>query len=310
MTVILLILVIALALYLLLSLGLANYMATLIFTPPKASCPTYDEVRGRQTGKNASERELFSHTDWQAFDSWPAEPFPVQNGDILIPGVYYPLENSRGCAILVHGFGQNRLAMTPHAVIFRSLGFDVVTFDQRRFGVSEAPVVGFGSFEGKDVACVAEKAAQRLGADTPIVVCGVSMGAASILNALKYTDKIDYAVADCGFARFRGAIPYLYKSLIPLPNPFLMPVIFRRAKKLGIPVAENDPIDAAADAAIPICVVHGDKDRGVSVGDAHQLGAVLKNPRSRVEIFPGRDHAYAICDHEKYRDMLKAFLEI
>lgn len=41
---------------------------------------------------------------------------------------------------------------------------------------------------------------------------------------------------------------------------------------------------------------------------AYELGKVLKNPKSRVEIFHGREHGYAICDQEKYYEMLKEFL--
>ena len=50
--------------------------------------------------------------------------------------VFHPLEHARGCAILAHGFGQNRYAMVPYAEVFRKLGFSTVLFDERRFGES------------------------------------------------------------------------------------------------------------------------------------------------------------------------------
>lgn len=84
------------------------------------------------------------------------------------------------------------------------------------------------------------------------------MGAASVLNTLRYTDKIDYCIPDCGFVRFRQGYSFVYKRMIPVPNPFLIPIALRKAQKLGIMLDENNPIEAAAASQVPICVVHGD----------------------------------------------------
>lgn len=287
---------------------LAHFMATLILEPAKNICPTYQDVRDRKNSKIDLERESFANTDWDEYDAWEAEEMRVTNGDTQITGVYHRVESPRGCAILAHGFGQNRLTMVPQAVVFRKLGFDVVLFDQRRFGASTAKYGSFGYLEGKDVACIVDWVKERCGENTRIVVCGVSMGAVSVMNALQYTDKIDYCVPDCGFARFRQGYFFVYHRLIPIPNPFLIPVALKKAKKLGIPLDRDNPIEAVAASDVPICVVHGDQDTAVSVECAYELKAVLRNPKSRVEIFPGREHGYAICDHEKYYEMLKDFL--
>ena len=68
-------------------------------------------------------------------------------------------------------------------------------------------------------------------------------------------------------------------------------------------------MDVVKNSKVPICVVHGDMDRAVSVECAKELGTVMKNPKSRVEIYEGRDHAYSICDKERYTRMLSDFLD-
>ena len=150
---------------------------------------------------------------------------------------------------------------------------------------------------------------QRCGQDTKIVLLGVSMGAVSVMNALKYTDDVDYVVEDCGFIRVSQGLPFVYRSMVHIPNPFLMPVVKKRAKKYGFDMLDNNPIDVVKNSKVPICVVHGDMDRAVSVECAKELGTVMKNPKSRVEIYEGRDHAYSICDKERYTWMLSDFLD-
>lgn len=51
-------------------LFLANVMASLILTPAKNACPTYQSVRDRKHGDIEAEREAFSNTDWEEYDAW------------------------------------------------------------------------------------------------------------------------------------------------------------------------------------------------------------------------------------------------
>lgn len=199
--------------------------------------------------------------------------------------------------------------MVPYAEIFRKLGFSTVLFDERKFGESKAPFGTFGIKEATDVAALVEWVKQRCGQDTKIVLHGVSMGAVSVMNALKYTEDIDYVVEDCGFIRVSQGLPFVYRSMMHIPNPFLMPVVKKRAKKYGFDMLDNNPIDVVKNSQVPICAVHGDMDRAVSVECAKELGTVMKNPKSRVEIYEGRDHAYSICDKERYVQMLSDFLK-
>lgn len=288
---------------------MANFMATLIMTPPSRFCPTPEQVKERKTYEISAEREVYADADFDAYEGWEAERFLCENAGIQIPAVFHPLECARGCVILAHGFGQNRYAMVPYAEIFRKLGFSTVLFDERRFGESKAPFGTFGIKEATDVAALVEWVKQRCGKETKIVLLGVSMGAVSVMNALKYTDDVDYVVEDCGFIRVSQGLQFVYRSMMHLPNPFLIPVVKKRAEKFGFNVMDNNPIDVVKNTQVPICVVHGDMDKAVSAECAKELQTVLKNPKSRVEIYEGRDHAYSICDKERYVQMLSDFLK-
>lgn len=303
------ILLIAVAVILATWYALAKFMADLIMTPPPRFCPTPEQIKERKTCEVLAEREIYADADFDAYEKWETEHFLCENGGIQIPAVFHPIPDARGCAILAHGFGQNRYAMVPYAELFRKLGFSTVLFDQRKFGESSAPYGTFGLKEATDVKALVKWVKQRCGKDTKIVLHGVSMGAVSVMNALKYTDDIDYVVEDCGYMRITQGLPFVYRSMVHIPNPFVMPVARMNAKRLGFDLMENNPIEAVRNSDVPVCVVHGDQDKAVPVECAEELRTALKNPKSRVVIYEGRDHAYSICDKEEYEEMLRDFLE-
>lgn len=288
--------------------ALAKFMADLMMEPKPQFCPTPEQIKERKTCEISAEREIYAEADFDAYEKWQTEHFLCENDGIQIPAVFHPLPDARGCAILAHGFGQNRYAMVPYAEIFRKLGFSTVLFDERRFGESRAPYGTFGLKEATDVAALVEWVKQRCGKETKIVLHGVSMGAVSVMNALKYTNDVDYVVEDCGYIRITQGLPFVYRSMLHIPNPLVLPVARRKAKKLGFDLMENNPIEAVRNSDVPICAVHGDQDKAVSVKCAKELGTVMKNPKSRVVIYEGRDHAYSICDRGKYEEMLRDFL--
>ena len=87
---------------------MANFMATYILTPPSKLCPTPEQIKERKTCEISAERAVYADADFDAYEEWETERFFCENNGIHIPAVFHPLEHARGCAILAHGFGQNR----------------------------------------------------------------------------------------------------------------------------------------------------------------------------------------------------------
>lgn len=294
--------------FLILEVIVAQTIAKLLFTPKGKNCPTTDDVKNRKTTEVGVEREIYADADFDAYERWECEKFELDNQGIKIPAVYHPLENARGCVIIAHGFGQNHYAMVPYAELFRKLGFSMILFDERRFGESKAPYGSFGVYEATDVAALVKWAKNKCGVNTKIVLHGVSMGAVSVMNALQYTEDVDYVIEDCGFIRIKQGLQFLYRGMIHIPNPFLISIVKRKAYKLGFDIMTDNPIEVIASTQVPVCAVHGDQDTGVSVECAKELGRVMKNPKSRVEIYKGKEHAYSISDKARYEKMLEEFL--
>ena len=309
MKIVIIILLIVMVLYFIFTYGIAKFMANLIFTPPQMFRPTREMVVNNTVKEFASNHYIYSDTNYQEYDKWETEKFQCINDGVEIPAEYHPVENARGCVILAHGFGQNRYAAVPYAEIFRKLGFSTVIFDERCFGESKAPNGGFGELEATDIVTLIHWVKEKCGKDTKIVLHGVSMGAMSSMNALQYSDEIDYVIEDCGPARAcRGAV-FVANSMIPVPNPFMKMMIKRKSNKLGLNIEGNNPVDAVKNSNVPIMIIHGGADRAVSVEDAKEIRKAAHNPKARLEIFLGRDHAYSICDREKYEHIVEEFLK-
>lgn len=134
------------------------------------------------------------------------------------------------------------------------------------------------------------------------------MGAMASMNALTHSDEIDFIIEDCGPARAVRGAKFVAHAMIPIPNPFMLLLIKWKADKIGLHIEENNPIEAVRQSDVPLLIVHGDADKAVPVEDAREIKRAAKNPKSRLEIFPGRDHAYSICDRERYEQIVEEFL--
>lgn len=296
-------------LYSMAALSAAKFFSILILKTPKKFRPSYDDIRSQKVKEIANDKTVYAGIDWKEFDLWEQKTFPVRNGDVTIDADLFPVPEQKGVVICVHGFGQNRLQEAPHAALFRELGYSAVLYDQRHWGESTAPFCSFGYYEADDLAAVAAKAKEVFGQDIPVIATGVSMGGVTVMNAMGRTDQIDAFIDDCGFARFREGSYFVYRSLMHLPNPFVIPVLIRAAHKLGIPIEKNNPVDSVAASDAPILIVHGDADKAVSVQDAYDIAKVMRNPKSRLEIFHGIGHGYCLSQREKYKKAVTDFLE-
>ena len=295
--------------YLIITFTIAKVFSRLIFAPPVKVRPTREMVEKNQVKEFDSNHSMYAGADYKAYDLWETEQICLENKGAVIPAEFHPVPGARGCVILAHGFGQNRYAMVSYAEIYRKLGFSTVLFDERCFGESTADHGTFGDLEATDIEALIRWIKERCGSEIRIVLHGVSMGAMSCMNAMKLSRDIDYVIEDCGPARAYDGIRHVAYSMIPVPNPFLMPLVERTAKKLGTDIRKNNPVDAVAASKVPVCIIHGDADTAVDVHCAEEIFQASQNKQSRIEIFHGRGHAYSICDHDRYEAVVNDFLK-
>ena len=194
--------------------------------------------------------------------------------------------------------------------MFQSLGFSTVLFDQRAFGESKEKYCTFGEREAEDIVCLIQWVKKRCGEKTEIILFGASMGAATVMNALNYTEEVKGIIEDSGFASFRGAIPQLYQSMgLDGLDESVYKELEIETNILGFSLDDNNPLKSISNKSVPILIIHGTSDTVIDVDNAISLYNKCKHPISRMKLFEGREHALAILDKERYESIVEEFMK-
>ena len=111
-----------------------------------------------------------------------------ESDGLQLEGWWMPAENPRAALLFVHGGIEPRVALFQYARILRSLQKRevVFTFDQRNHGNSEYTDghLRMGATEYRDVLAARKWLRGRTDNDTPVIICGLSMGGATSIYAL------------------------------------------------------------------------------------------------------------------------------
>ena len=245
--------------------------------------------------------------------SVPCEEVSILSRDGLrLHARYYPGKEGAGVALCFHGYRATaRRDFSGGARYLIGRGFHVLLADERAQGRSEGHTMTMGVMERDDCLDWADWAAERFGADTPITLYGISMGAAAVLMAtgLPLPENVRCAVADCPFSSPREIICSVCRSM-RLPAGLLWPFVALGARLFG----RFDPnavtaADAVKNARIPILILHGEDDRYVP---CEMSAAIAEANPGLVErhTFPHAGHGISfLTDPERYRALLTAFLQ-
>lgn len=167
-------------------------------------------------------------------------------------------------AILVHGHQRSSLFMFPYARVYYSkMHCNVVMPDLHAHGMSEGESITMAMREGRDLLSWIDMARNTFGDSVSIVMHGVSMGAASVMNASgeELPGNVKCVVEDCGYSsvwdEFKFQLDDMY-SLPPFPLLYAAQWLCKVTKGYGF--HENDPVDNVAKCSLPMLFIHGDKD--------------------------------------------------
>jgi pimeloyl-ACP methyl ester carboxylesterase len=192
----------------------------------------------------------------------------------------------RGTMIYLHGVADNRASGTGVLERFRARGFDVLAYDSRGHGQSEAAGITYGFYEKRDLQRVMDTVDAG-----PIVLVGSSLGAAVALQVAAEDPRVSAVVAAESFSDLR--------TVVAERAPF-----FFTADTIAkaIALAENqgqfhidavNPAAAAARIKSPVLLVHGDADTDTPPDHARRLHAALAGPK-RLLLVPGARHGESL----------------
>lgn len=271
----------------------------------------YDLPQGEQY---ESSHELMTELI-REMDSIPFEPVFITSHDGLkLAARYYHVSDTAPLQIQFHGYrgsairdfcGGNKLA--------REMGQNTLVVDQRAHGKSEGNTITFGIRERFDCLAWVQYAADRFGSQTPIILAGVSMGAATVLMAseLKLPGNVKCIIADCPFTSPEDIILKVGEENMHLP-PFLARPFLRCGAALfgHFRLTESSARKAVQNTQIPILLIHGSDDRFVPCSMSRELYASCTSSQKHLELFDDAAHGISyLLDPEKYAAVTNAFLE-
>ena len=186
---------------------------------------------------------------------------------------------------------------------------NVLFAEQRGQNNSGGDYMGFGLLERYDCADWAFWVQQQC--NLPIYLCGVSMGAATVLmaSALPLPESTRGIMADCGYTSPHDIWEHVAKDALHLSYSE------RRRKTIDAICAQNlngesayySCEDALKECTVPVLFVHGSDDTFVPVEMTYQNYKACAS-KKRLLIVPGAGHGQSYwTEQEKYEYTTREF---
>ena len=230
-------------------------------------------------------------------DVWIAAP----DGQKL-HALYLPAHGrARATVLYLHGNAENLSSHVRAVGWLPAEGYSVLALDYRGYGRSPGKASIRGVHEDAAVA-LAWLAAQRGGADMPVIVYGQSLGASIAIRSVAsspFRDTVTAVVAESPFASYRG-IAREKLSQVWLTWPLQWPLSLLISDRY----AAIDVVNQLSP--IPLLLIHGAHDLVVDVRHSQRLYAAAEPPKD-LWVIPQGGHIDATRS-EPVRERLLAFL--
>ncbi len=216
---------------------------------------------------------------------------------------FYEYEKGAPIEIMFHGYrGNAERDLCGGVQRCFLLGRSVLLVDQRAASKSEGNIISFGVNESKDAIDWAEHIVKELGEDIKIILCGISMGAATVMMAAEkqLPKNVVGILADCGYTTAKEMIIKTIKEM-KLPPKLLYPFVKLGAKIFGhFDLEESSPKQALKNCKLPIIFFHGEQDSFVPVDMSIENYNICNCPKKIVTV-KGADHGLSyLLDKQGY----------
>jgi len=131
--------------------------------------------------------------------------FASKDGTAL-KGWWVPVDNPRGTVVLVHGLNRSRIEMVKKVPFLHAHGWNALLFDLRHHGESGGEASTFGRYEKDDVHAATELARRK--SAVPVVLWGVSLGAASATLAAAEDPAVAGLICDSSYRSLRDTVAH------------------------------------------------------------------------------------------------------
>lgn len=245
-------------------------------------------------------------------DDSPCEMVNTRSFDGLkLSGRYYHNVNGAPTVILFHGYRSMALRDCAGGYgLATKMAMNVLAIDQRAHANSEGKVISFGINERRDCLSWINYVSDRFGIDTPIILSGLSMGAATVLMAcdLDLPKNVVAIIADCPYSSPAHIISKVCEDQ-HYPSKIAYPFLRMGARLFGgFSLEESSAQSAITCAKVPILLLHGEDDRFVPSKMSREIYEACPH-LSQLHTFPGAGHGLCyMADPLRYEQVTVRFL--
>lgn len=231
---------------------------------------------------------------------------------LTLKGKYYETKKGAPIELMFHGYrGSAERDLCGGIQRCFALERNVLIVDQRAHGSSGGNVITFGLKESLDVLSWVNEINSRFGADSKIILCGISMGAATVMMATAHPlpKNVIGALADCGYTSAEEIICRVIENM-RLPSKILYPFVRLGAVIFGgFDPNKASPVKALKNCKIPIIFIHGDADNFVPCYMSEKNHAAVSSKKRILTVKNAGHGAAFLVDPEQYLETLKDFYD-
>ena len=290
--------------------GLLLYIYDYVFHGTTRRQPSdQDEPMGTEFGEYA---EIINKCI-EDFKKIPYEKVTIQSRDgIKLAGCYYHYKDGAPVSIIFHGYRGNVARDGCGGFnMSRDNGFNVLLINQRAHFESGGRTITFGVKERYDCLDWIGYIRERFGEDTPVLLMGLSMGAAVVLMAggLDLPSNVKGIFADCGYTSPKEILQTVIKQM---KLPVRISYFFVRISAIlfgGFDPEEASAKEALKNCKVPVLIIHGEADDFVPCQMSYDNYDACAS-RKEIITIPGAGHGMSYCiDSKAYVDAVQKFID-
>ena len=277
------------------------------YSPNKTQNDDYNIARGEQM--DAQRETITAMID--TLNAIPYEPVSIPSDDGLrLRGRYYHQKDGAPVVIGFHGYrGTPSRDFSGGTEMYLSAGFNLLMVEQRAHCGSEGHTITFGVKERYDCQAWIDYVRWRFEPDTPILLGGISMGAATVLMAsgLDLPENVKGIVADAPYTSPKAIIQKVCRD-VKIPPKLAYPFLWLGALVFGgFRLGAANAAEAVKHTTVPILLIHGEDDRFVPCDMGREIAAA--NPEMvELHTFPDAGHGLSfLIDRQRYERIARAF---
>jgi alpha-beta hydrolase superfamily lysophospholipase len=213
-----------------------------------------------------------------------------------------------GLVALFHGYSASKASLLREAHAFHELGYATFLIDFRGSGGSDGNDTTIGVAEAEDVERTLDYVrAQWPG--QPVVLFGQSMGSAAILRAVALRNiRPDALVLESPFDQLLSTVANRLDSMGLPAFPLAHLLVFWGGVQHGFNGFEHNPVEYAAHVSCPILLLHGKRDRRVTLAQMQAIFEHLGGDK-HLETFDNVGHSsYVAAEPNAWQQRVGTFL--